>query len=244
MVAPALVAAIAAAAFLPPIVFIAYIRNQEKTRREPWSTIVGVFVFGAVVSILIALALESVLHTEEREYQLLDGGFRLTSLVVLVVIIAPVVEEFAKGLALRGARKNIVEEEDGIVYGAAAGFGFSATENLFYELAALEQSGQASLIATAIVRTFTGCFLHATASGILGYGVGKMYRHRRGIAEALPYYAVAVLLHAAFNLIAVTGVVLAAGFTVIIAFLAMRYTVNRIRTLDAVPTFVSDRGPL
>ncbi|HLE47214.1 MAG TPA: PrsW family intramembrane metalloprotease, partial [Candidatus Thermoplasmatota archaeon] len=172
MVAPALVAAIAAAAFLPPIIFIAYVRNQEKTRREPWGAIVRVFLFGAVVSILIALALESIFHSEEREYEILRGGFQVTSIVILVVIIAPLVEEFTKGLALRGARKNIVEEEDGIVYGAAAGFGFSATENLFYELAALQELGTTGLIWTAVVRTFTGCFLHATASGLVGYGIG------------------------------------------------------------------------
>lgn len=244
MVAPALVAAIAAAAFLPPIVFLAYVRNQEKTRREPWSAIVTVFLFGAVLSVLIALALESLLHTGEREYEILRGQLTIPSVVILVVIIAPLVEEFAKGLGLRGARKHIIEEEDGIVYGAAAGFGFSATENLFYELAALEQSGEVGLIATAFVRTFTGCFLHATASGLLGYGVGKMYRYGRGLAEAIPYYALAVLLHAVFNLIAVLDIAIAAAFTVVISFLAIRYTVQRIRTLDAVPTFTSERGPL
>lgn len=242
MVDPTFAALIGATAFLPPLLFLAYVRNQEKTRREPWGAILFTFIFGAVVSVLIALALESLFHTGEREYELLRGQLTVPSIVFLVVVVAPLVEEFAKGLGVRSAKRYIVEEEDGIVYGAAAGFGFSATENLFYEIAALAEHGEAGFLLTALVRTFTGTFLHATATGILGYGLGRKYRHKGNLLDVLPYYALAVLLHAAFNLVAVLNIGAAVGFTVLFAFLGIRFTVQRIRRLDQVPAFASDRG--
>jgi protease PrsW len=233
-----------AAAFVPAIVFLIYIRNQERHGREPWSQIIRAFLFGAVFSVLIALLLETVLHTEgERELIIGGQGFTVPSMVFLVVVIAPLVEEFAKGLGVRGSKRFIREEEDGIVYGAAAGFGFAATENMFYELQALQAHGEAAFIATAAVRAITGNFLHATASGILGYGIGRMYRGGRSVFSLLPYFASAVLLHAVFNLIAVLALSMAVVFTLIFAFFAMRYTVTRIRRLDQLPEFQPGGGP-
>lgn len=241
MVEVSSVAVLVAAAFLPAIVFLIYIRNLEKVQREPWGAIARAFLFGAVFSVVIALLLESLFHTgSEREYELLRGQFNVPALVVLVVVVAPLVEEFAKGLGVRGARKRIVEEEDGIVYGAAAGFGFAATENMFYELAALQEAGGAGFLATAIVRAITGNFLHATASGILGYGIGKMYRERRSLLVVVPYFLGAFLLHAAFNLVAVIALGAAVFVTILFALFAMRYTVRRIRALDSVPQFEVD----
>jgi protease PrsW len=233
-----------AAAFVPAIVFLIYIRNQETHGREPWSQIIRAFLFGAVFSVLLALLLETVLHTEsEREYIIGGQPVTVPAVVFLVVVIAPLVEEFAKGLGVRGSKRHITEEEDGIVYGAAVGFGFAATENLFYELQALQEHGEAAFIATAAVRAITGNFLHATASGILGYGIGRMYRQRRTILSLIPYFFAAVLLHALFNLLAVLTLGAAVVITLIFAFLAMRYTVRRIRRLDQVPEFIPGGPP-
>ena len=106
-----------------------------------------------------------------------------------------------QGKALQGttgslvAKQVITEPEDGIIYGVAAGLGFSATENLIYEVAAmLEQTEGYVFLATALLRSITSTFLHATASGILGYGMGKRYLERGMFLEVLPYYALAVLL--------------------------------------------------
>lgn len=236
------IAILLAAAFLPAIILLVYIRNLEKHGREPWGAIIRAFLFGAFFSVLIALLLETFLHGE-REYEVLEGQITVPAVVFLVVVIAPLVEEFAKGLGVRGARRIIKEEEDGIIYGAAAGFGFAATENLLYEWAALQEGGEAAFIATAVVRAVTGNFLHATASGILGYGIGKMYREHRSVLTLIPFYATAVLLHAAFNLVAVLQLGAAVFIVIVFAFFAMRYTVKRIRRLDHIPDFVPDPGP-
>src|SRR5947208_7460320 len=71
----------------------------------------------------------------------------VVSLVVGAAIVAPIVEEAAKGLGVRAGRPEIQKLLDGLVYGAAAGLGFSATENLFYGIARLLESGPtASLV--------------------------------------------------------------------------------------------------
>ena len=89
-----------------------------------------------------------------------------------------------------------------MVYGIAIGLGFAATENLFYELDALAVAGVAAYIITAILRTISSTFLHATATGMSGLGVGRAVVTQRPLVYAFPYYLVAVLMHAVFNLIA------------------------------------------
>src|SRR5256886_2555823 len=54
-----------------------------------------------------------------------------------VLVVAPIVEEAAKGVGATAGRPQTQSKTDGLVYGAAAGLGFSATENLVYALAAL-----------------------------------------------------------------------------------------------------------
>lgn len=227
------------AAFVPPILYAIWIRNTERWHREPWGSVFRVFLYGSIWSILIALLLEAVFQTHfQREYFLIGiEGLSLPQEVLLAVIIAPVVEEFAKGLGIRSARRRILELEDGIVYGAAAGLGFSATENLFYELFALRESADYTFLAVAATRSFTSSFLHATASGILGYGMAKRYLEGGLFIEVLPYYALAVMLHAGFNGLATlveAGGVPVGGVLLIflVSILSIRWTVQRIRRLD------------
>src|SRR5437899_398549 len=118
-----------------------------------------------------------------------------------VPIVAPVVEEAAKGVGARAGRRQTQSRTDGLVYGAAAGLGFSATENLIYGLAALLVPGvgaSGSLIVVA-VRSFSSTFLHASSTAVLGYGLAKSWL--TGNTWALfPFYVVAVAMHATFNL--------------------------------------------
>ena len=69
-------------------------------------------------------------------------------------------------------KKEITELEDGLIYGAVAGLGFSATENLFYGYSFLSE-GLAVFLILIIIRSFGGCLLHASATALTGYGYGK-----------------------------------------------------------------------
>lgn len=229
---------VVAAGFLPPLLYLLVIRNVERWGREPLGAMFRVFLYGAVISVLMAAGLESVFHTGfQREYDLEAGSFQLT--LLLAVIVAPVVEEATKGLSVRSARRHIDELEDGILYGAAAGLGFSATENVFYEYVALTEDSGMSFLGVAVLRSITSTFLHATASGILGYGLARHYVERRGVIEVVPFYALAVLLHAAFNAIAILQFLGGFFLVLFVSFWGIRWTVKRIRELDetSVPTF-------
>ena len=117
-------------AFLPPIIYSVWIRNTEKYNRERWRSIFLCFLWGATISVVAAIILEYILNfsltpsISDKDYLNL----------IAIVIIAPFVEEFSKPLALRIKliRREISEPEDGLIYGAVAGLGFSATENLLY----------------------------------------------------------------------------------------------------------------
>lgn len=196
-------------AFTPPILFMAWIRNTEKFQREPWGQVVRTFIWGAIFAVLIAVFLTSILFAIfdriDPVYVFLgEHGFSDPQVVLLALIIAPFTEEFAKALGVYSARVKIDEVEDGLVYGAVSGLGFSASENVVYGLAALFESGPVVSLALIAVRSVSSTFLHASATSATGYGIGKHRVLGKGY-HVLPFYLLAVTMHSAFNFLASFG---------------------------------------
>ncbi len=194
------------AAFLPSLLYVVWIRNTERFVREPYSRILRVFIFGAVVSIAIAIiietaALSAIQSSLERAYQVLSQNPNLITLI-LAVIIAPIVEEGAKALGVFTVRNRMRDIEDGLIYGAVAGLGFAATENLLYESSAFITGGAGAFLATALVRTFSSALLHTSASAVVGLGIARAVWQKR---SWLPYYFAGVIMHGSFNLAASFG---------------------------------------
>jgi protease PrsW len=217
-----------ALAFLPPLAFALWVRNHEKSGREPLRTVFGMFVYGGSLGVIIALVFILALgHSIGIE----PGGLTLLSLVV----IAPLVEELAKGLGLGLVRGRISEIEDGIVYGAAVGLGFAATENLLYGLEALRSSGLERAAVTIGFRVVSSVLLHAGSTALLGYGFALMRLRGRGMVFLLPYYLLAVLQHALYNYL--VGGQLLWSFVAAIAMVVVVTSLLRrqIRRLDAQP---------
>ncbi|MEW5747803.1 MAG: PrsW family glutamic-type intramembrane protease [Candidatus Thermoplasmatota archaeon] len=233
-------------AFAPSLLYLVWIRNTEKHSREPYGTLIKVFAYGAVLSVIMAVLFELILialfdQNIERVYQFLGENPSVPTLVVACVI-APVVEELTKALGvLRVKRRGMLMEiENGIVYGAAAGLGFAATENLLYESTAYLADGVEAWAATAVLRSLSSALLHATASSLVGLGIARSALQGK---SWMPYYLGAVVMHGGFNFAASFGVVyydtlgdsayligLVAAFTmVIIGVGVMR---GKIRQLD------------
>jgi len=188
-----------------PLVYLVWIRNSPRYGREPWPTVLKTFAWGAVFSVIIAIILSVVFILILGQIQSLNDFFArrfqdpTTALGALLV--APIVEEAAKGVGATAGRPQTQSKTDGLVYGAAAGLGFSATENLVYALAALLVPGvgpSGSLIVVA-VRSFSSTFLHASSTAVMGYGLAKSWLSGRPWA-VFPFYIVAVAMHATFNL--------------------------------------------
>lgn len=202
-------------AFLPPIVYVIWFRNTERQEREPWGQVFRSFGWGAVIGVVVAVVLSLILAALIVEggvgflrefYTELDRAIedRIDlPLLLLIVVVAPLAEEAAKGLGVLRVRRSINEMEDGIVYGAAAGLGFAATENLLYgAVAAATQGLEASLVLIG-VRSFSSALLHASASAAFGYGVARS----RLVAGKglLPLYLLAVFMHGSYNFFAGLG---------------------------------------
>lgn len=194
-------------AFVPALLYVRWIRNSEHYRRNPWGRIFHAFLYGAFIAIIVAAALELIIIatykvTLQREYEYLQSN-RL-ELIVFAMIVAPFVEEYAKLRGVYAVRSYIKEVEDGLVYGAAAGLGFAATENLIYEGVTFWKAGLYAFITVAVVRSISSALLHASSTAVAGYGLGRKLVEKTWYAVA-PYYLLAVGMHALFNFLASFG---------------------------------------
>lgn len=234
----ALVATVLAVAFVPSLVFLAWVRKAERHEREPWRAVLRAFLWGATFAVFFALLGEGLLlgyqDSDLRRPEELKGVFDLPQKFFLVLVVAPLVEETMKAWGLRRSKGEMNEVEDGLVYGAAIGLGFAATENLFYEVEALLTEGEAAFWATAAVRSISATFLHASTVAIVGYGYARALVARRPAPWlwALPGFALAIALHAGFNALALTSEVWALVAVVLFAVLLMAVVRGRIRHLD------------
>jgi protease PrsW len=159
---------------------------------------------------------------------LLWGGFVATAAALLVqgiggvvvgfsnreslAVVAPVTEEFAKGLflvlLLWWRRQELDGILDGIVYAGMVGIGFAFVENIFYLAAAyngtdgMGPGGTSALGSVFVIRCLFSPFAHPLFTTFIGIGVGVAVGSRsRAVRVAAPLagYAVAVLAHGLWN---------------------------------------------
>jgi hypothetical protein len=160
------------------------------------------------------------------------------------VIVAPIVEEFAKPLVMfqnQTIRREIDELEDGIVYGAACGLGFGATENVMYGLTeGLAAAGFAGMAFLIVIRTVSSILLHLVTTSYTGHGIARYMLNGEPFTVVLKYYLIAVVVHATWNLAAVysllfgseTGAYLIFLFSIILAISGLQLAKRRIAALD------------
>lgn len=219
-------------AFLPPVIYSIWIRNTEKINREKWKPIFLCFIWGATIAVIAAIIIELVFHfsiapsfDDENIYNL-----------VAVIIIAPFAEELAKPLALRlkTVKKELDEIEDGLIYGAVAGLGFSATENLLYGWSFMSQ-GLLFFFILISIRSIGGCLLHASATAWTGYGYGKTVMKHTRLVRVLPYFVLAIIIHGFYNALVsfeIIGITIGLFGALIFTIISISIIRNRIKTLD------------
>ena len=186
------------------MIYLLFIRAVDLYEREPLRYVVAVFVWGFTVAVAISLVFNTVASMTLSTIAGAQAANFLTA-----VVVAPVVEESAKGLALvvifaiayaMSRRRREVEYSgvmDGIVYGSAVGFGFAIAEDLLY----YAQFGAE----TFVVRRLFGGFAHAAFTSLTGIGIGLIIWVRYGALKvALPILGLlaAMMLHSLFNLTA------------------------------------------
>lgn len=221
-------------AFLPPIIYAIWIRNTEKYNREKWKPIILCFLWGATIAIVASIVIELILGVSLTISIQDDNIFGL----LIAVIIAPFAEELTKPLALRikTVKKELDELEDGLIYGAVAGLGFSATENLLYGWSFLSE-GLLFFFIFMTIRSFGGCLLHASATALTGYGYGKAIMKKASIFYIVPFFILAIFVHGFYNFLLSFDIIgLATGlFTALIfVYIAIYFVRKKIKALDNV----------
>ena len=188
----ALVAFLAALAF-PLIVLVIFWLDRYEP--EPGRYRLAALGWGGVVAVILSLVLESAAS-------LVAGNESFAS----YAIVAPVVEETAKGLFLVAVvllrRTQIHGLLDGVVYGALVGVGFAFVEDIVYYLSALQEGGAPSLTVTVVLRGVMSPFAHPlfTSATGLGFGIGltSTSTAKRIVAPVLGFLT-AVTLHGIWN---------------------------------------------
>jgi RsiW-degrading membrane proteinase PrsW (M82 family) len=159
------------AAVVPAVLYSLLVWWLDRYEREPWGLLAATFIWGAIPAIVLSLGGEFLLGVPfsallgEASGQIIGG-----------TVVAPVVEEAVKGVALLLLflifRWEFDGPLDGIVYGALVGFGFGMTENLFYFLAGLLEGGTGSWSMVVFTRTMVFGLNHAMFTSITGIGFG------------------------------------------------------------------------
>ncbi|MFZ4515442.1 MAG: PrsW family intramembrane metalloprotease, partial [Acidimicrobiia bacterium] len=140
-------------ALVPALFYVLFIRLLDLFEKEPLWLVSIAFLWGAIPAVVIALIGE------------LAGSLAYSTLVsadpnnvdaVSAAVLAPVIEELAKGAFLAllfvAFRRQIDSPLDGLVIGATVGFGFAASENVVYLLGAYSTDGTTALVVTAMLR--------------------------------------------------------------------------------------------
>jgi RsiW-degrading membrane proteinase PrsW (M82 family) len=190
------------AGIAPMMVYALIVWWFDRYEKEPWPLLVGVFVWGAVPSILLALIAELLLDIPL--HSLVGPGLAYNLLGSS--LIAPLVEEFFKGLAVLAVFLLFYRQFDGvldgIVYGSIVGFGFAAVENVLYLLSSLNKGGAGAMFVVIFLRAFLFGLNHAFFTSLTGIGFAVARTSRSWpvrLAAPVVGLALAVAAHALHN---------------------------------------------
>lgn len=195
------------AATIPVLVYIGVVYWVDRYEKEPGWLLAATFLWGAVPSILIAYVANSVLGLP---FYLLAS--EATADVLTATLIAPIVEESIKGMAVLGIfllwKDEIDSLLDGIIYGAMVGLGFALVENVFYFVNIYQGDGVAAWEMSIFLRSFVFGLNHALYTSMIGLGIAAARLTTNPVLKLfapLMGWVTAVTLHAIHNLTLSSG---------------------------------------
>jgi RsiW-degrading membrane proteinase PrsW (M82 family) len=177
-------------AAIPSFILVNYFDRQDRQKPEPRALVWKLFFLG-FFAVLPALFLEIFIG----EFTLLTTG--VVRNLAEAFIQAGLVEEGIKLTVIMlfiYRRREFDEIYDGIVYTITASLGFACFENLMYSFGSP---------ATILIRGFTAVPLHAIASGIMGYYIGRSRYYPGHLI--LRGFTLAVLIHGLYDFFLFTG---------------------------------------
>ncbi|MEO3747751.1 PrsW family glutamic-type intramembrane protease [Plantactinospora sp. B5E13] len=190
--------------FLVPVTFVAWAFQRRDTGEVTVSLVFATFLAGGVLGVLASAVLESYLLRPS----------------VLLFLGVGLIEEAAKLAALALLTRHLVARtlRDGMILGAAVGFGFSALESAGYAFIALftvQGLSVVQVVQTEILRGLVAPVGHGLWTAILGgllFAASTREHFVVGIRLVLAYLGVAVL-HALWDGMHVVALFLALALT-------------------------------
>ena len=198
-------AAILVAIFLVPVLYLIYLYEAQVYRDEP-ATVLGFTIGGGVVIGLVVTLIERAVYNPYSGVgnPLRGAGLAAGTLLFLGVLV-PVVQEVLKPLPalFLPNRADFPETVDGVVFGIAAGLGFSVAESLVAFSTALTSLPAYMTPGNWIYQLATLAIfqplLQGSATGMIAAAVWR-YRRGRLAGRELGAVGIAVGAHIAFSL--------------------------------------------
>jgi RsiW-degrading membrane proteinase PrsW (M82 family) len=195
--------AILVAIFLVPVLYLIYLYEAQVYRDEP-ALVLGFTIGGGLLIGIVLTVIERIVYNPYQSIgnPLHNAGIGVGALLFLGLLV-PVVQEVLKPLPalFLPNRVDFPETVDGLVFGIAAGLGFSVAESLVAFSSALT-SLPAHLTPGNWIYDLTTLavfqpLLQGSATGMV---VAAVWRYRRGrlAAREIGGVAVAVIAHVAF----------------------------------------------
>ena len=184
---------------IPTYLYLRVILQVDRFEREPLSYLLGAFLWGALPAVIFALGAEAIFGAiSDLVFGKNAGGGFIQSAVV-----APIVEELLKALAVLAVyawrKREFDGWVDGLVYGATVGFGFAYVENILY-IAGTATVGE--WISLFVLRVVILGFMHGFWTSLTGIGFGiARFRTSRFEQVLFPLAGLlgAILLHMTHN---------------------------------------------
>ena len=189
--------------FIPMFLFAAFVYWLDRYEKEPKALLGAAFFWGVVIAaggaFIINTAFGYGIYIFTGSEGAADAG--TTS------IVAPIVEEFLKGLAVVIVffifYKEFDSILDGIIYGGMVGLGFAATENTIYIYRnGYLDSGWGGLFLLAFIRVILVGWMHAFFTAFTGIGFAVSRTNKNMFIKfvaPLVGFGVAITAHAFHN---------------------------------------------
>jgi len=191
---------------VPALLFAWFLYWLDRYEKEPKLLLGGVFIWGMV----IAAGGAFIINTVGGVGVYLFTDSQSTTDLITGSVIAPIVEESLKGLAVLIVflffRKEFDSILDGMIYAGVAALGFAATENAYYIYdKGFVESGWQGFWILVVVRVILVGWQHPFYTGLtgIGFAVARMNRNTlvKFIAPVVGWVA-AVLAHSFHNTVA------------------------------------------
>ncbi|KXK14609.1 MAG: putative integral membrane protein [Chloroflexi bacterium OLB14] len=166
--------------FVPMFLFAVFVYWLDRYEKEPKLLLGAAFFWGVIIAGGGAFIINTVLGIGVYVVTSSDAVTNFAT----ASIIAPIVEETLKGLAVAVVffmfRKEFDSVLDGIIYGSMVGLGFSAIENTLYIYRdGYSAGGWGGLLALAFIRVILVGWMHAffTAFTGIGFAIARLNKN-------------------------------------------------------------------